>query len=198
MGQTRGFGAIGGSEFGDGFREIVAHGAFREMELGGDVGAGEAITGEAQDLTFAIGERVDFAPGFGGEFGGDRFASSVNPTESGGEAGGGRVFEQVALDAGIEGSAQVAGTGEGGDDDDARSQLEALDFGGEFEAGHFGHFNVGEQDVGRQLVGEAQGLGAVAGLADDREIVFGFEERGKGSEHHGLIFGENDADRHTI
>jgi len=45
--QTGRFGAVGGAEFADGFGEVVAHGALGEVDLLGDLGVGEAFTGDA-------------------------------------------------------------------------------------------------------------------------------------------------------
>src|SRR5271170_4385758 len=60
--------AIGGAQFGDCFGEVVADGAFGEVEFGGDLGAAAAVASALEDLALAVGEGVEFGvPGFRGE-----------------------------------------------------------------------------------------------------------------------------------
>ena len=195
-GDAGGVDAVGGAEFGDGFGEVVADGAFGEAKLGGDFRGGAAVAGALQDLAFAIGERIVVGgPGFGGERGIDGAKAGVDAANGFGEFGGGALFEQVAAGAGVECAAQIAGAGEGGEDDDAGAGLGELEVGGEFEAGLLGHFDVGDDDVGREIAGELEGLAAVGGLGDDGDVGLEIEEGGERSAEHGLIFGEEDADR---
>ena len=107
---------------------------------------------------------------------------------------GGALFEEVAAGAGVERAAEIAGAGEGGEDDDAGFELGLFEGGGEFEAGHFGHFDVGDEDVGGEASDELEGFAAVGGLGDDGDVGFELEERGEGAAEHGLVFGEEDAD----
>src|SRR5260370_41934639 len=74
--------------------------------------------------------------------------------------------------------------------------MESLDFGGEFEAGELGHLDIGEQNVGQQGASEVERGAAVGGIARDFEIAFSGEQGGERAAHHGLIFGDEDAD-HT-
>ena len=57
-GDARRFDAIGGAELADRFRQIIPHRAFRQIQFGGDVGAGHAFSCEAQHLALALGERI--------------------------------------------------------------------------------------------------------------------------------------------
>src|SRR5271154_453095 len=70
---------IGGSELRDRFGEIIADGAFGEVELAGDLGAASAIAGALQNLPLAVGERVKLGvPGFGRERGIDDAQTAVD------------------------------------------------------------------------------------------------------------------------
>ena len=90
------------------------------MEFGGDFGAAAAVAGALQDLAFAFGERVELGvPGFGGEGGVDDAETAVDAADGVGEFGGGAVFEEIAACAGVECAAEIAGAGEGGEDDGA-------------------------------------------------------------------------------
>ena len=65
---------------------------------------------------------------------------------------------------------------------------------GEFEAGHVRHLDVGDEDVGFEAANGFAGLAAVGGGGDDGDVSFELEEGGECAEHHGLIFGEDNAD----
>src|SRR4029077_10491069 len=62
----------------DGFGEIVSHGALRELEAGGGLGARLTVSGPAQDLPLAIGQRVGLRPRFRGQLGIDRASAAVH------------------------------------------------------------------------------------------------------------------------
>ncbi len=102
-GDAGGVDAVGGAELGDGFGEIVADGAFGEVEFGGDLGAAAAIACALEDLAFAIGEGVEFGvPGFGGERGIDDAQAAVDAADCVGELRCGAVFEEIAACACVE------------------------------------------------------------------------------------------------
>ena len=87
-GDAGGVDAVGGAEFGDGFGEVVADGAFGEVEFGGDFGGGAAVAGALQDLALAVGEGVFVGgPGFGGEGGVDGAEAAVDAADGFGEFG---------------------------------------------------------------------------------------------------------------
>ncbi len=69
----------------------------------------------------------------------------------------------------------------------------ADEVGGEFEAGHVGHLDVGDEDVGFEAANGVEGLAAVGGGGDDGDVGLEFEEGGECAEDHSLIFGEDDA-----
>ena len=57
------------------------------------------------------------------------------------------------------------------------------------------HFDVGDEDVGLVRKYGFERFFAVAGLRDYGNVAFDFEQGSQRSEHHALIFGEDDADR---
>ena len=119
-----GFGAVGGAEFTDGLREVVPDGSLRELQAAGDVGGGGSFGGEAEDLALAIGsEDRGSVQALAGEFRVNRAASGVDSADGARKRRGRRILQKVAAHAGVEGTPQVAGSGEGGDEDHAHGNL---------------------------------------------------------------------------
>ena len=58
----RGFHAVRGAQFADGFGQIVAYRTLGEAELEGDVTAGSALAGQAKHLSLTVGERIRVRP----------------------------------------------------------------------------------------------------------------------------------------
>jgi hypothetical protein len=194
-GDAGGVDAIGGSEFADGFGEIVSDGSFGEVEGFGDFLRGFAFAGFAEDLALAVSEGVGTAvPGFSGEVGIDDAESTMDAADGVGKLGGGTVFEEIAFGSGVECAAQIAGAREGGEDDDPGVWVAVADFGGEGEAGHSGHFDIGNEDVGPELRDGVEGLVSVGGAGADGDVGLGFKQSGERSKNHGLIFCDDDLD----
>ena len=59
--QARGFGAVGSAQLTDGFGEIIAHCAFREIQARGDIGARFAFAGIAPGRMLAVPRPQQFA-----------------------------------------------------------------------------------------------------------------------------------------
>ena len=57
-----------------------------------------------------------------------------------------------------------------------------------------GHADVHQHDVGPQLEGEAHGLVAVGGLADDGDVVLRVEQGPEPAAHQRLVVGDDDGD----
>jgi len=187
--------AVGGAEFGDGFGQVVAHGSFGEVKFGGYVGSGAAIAGALEDLAFAVGERIRLGvPGLGCESGIDNTKTAMDTAHGFGELFCGTVFEEIAASASVHGSAEIAGAGEGGKNDGADVGVVGVEDGGEFEAGHLGHLDVGHEDVGGEAADGVECFAAVGAGGDDDDVGFEVEESGESAEDHGLVFGEGDAD----
>src|ERR1700685_1016390 len=86
------FHSVACAQFADGFGEVVADGAVGEVELRGDVTAGQAFAGEAQDLAFAVGEGSEVGAAFGGELGMDHAQALVDAANGVGKFFGAHVF----------------------------------------------------------------------------------------------------------
>jgi hypothetical protein len=107
------------------------------------------VVGALKDLAFAIGERVFVcAPGFGGESVINGAKTRVDAADGFSNLGGGRLFEEVAAGSGVKCAAKVAGTREGGDDDDAGIRVGEFQVGGKFKASLLGHLDIGDEDIG--------------------------------------------------
>ena len=65
--------------------------------------------------------------------------------------------------------------------------------GREFESGHDGHLDVGDENVGGEAGNCVERLAAVGGAGHDGDVGLEFEQGGESAEHHGLVFGEDDA-----
>ena len=63
----------------------------------------------------------------------------------------------------------------------------------QLEAGHGGHLDVGEDDVGVDLANLLERLLAVGGGGDDIDVVFEIEESRQGAQHQALILGDDDS-----
>ena len=192
-GDAGGVDAVCSAELADGFGQIISDGAFGEVEGVGDFLRGLAFAGFAEDLALAVGERVGAAvPGFGGEVGIDDAESAMDAADGVGELGGGPVFEEITFGSCVEGAAEVSRAREGSEDDDARLRVAVADFGGEREAGHSGHFDVGNEDVGLEFGDGFESLASVGSAGADGDVGLGFKQRGERAQHHGLIFGDDD------
>ena len=194
-GDAGGIDSIGGAKLGDCFGEIVADGAFGEVEFGGDFGAAAAVAGALQDLALAFGQRIKLgAPGFGGECGIDDAQTAMDAAYGVGELCGGTIFQQIAARACVKCAAQIAGAGEGGEDDGAHGGMTGAQAGGKLKPGHDGHLDVGDENVGGEAANGVERIATVGGAGDDRDVGLEFEQSGERAEHHGLVFGEDDAD----
>ena len=86
------------------------------------------------------------------------------------------VLEEIAAGTGVECATKIAGAGEGGEDDRADGGVGGAQCGGDFEAGHAGHLDVGDEDVGGEGVDGVERVASVGGAGDDGDV--GFECRG--------------------
>src|SRR5690606_27535902 len=86
-----GLDAVADAELADGFGQVVADRALREVQLAGDVGGAGALAGEAQHLALAVVERVGLAPGLHRQFRRDGAAAAGDLAQRVGELAGGRV-----------------------------------------------------------------------------------------------------------
>ena len=110
-----------------------------------------------------------------------------------GQRSRGRILEQVSRCAGVQGAAQIAGAGKGGKNDHARRRALPFQLGCHFQAAHFRHLDIGEQEFRFLLQRELQGFFSVACLADDADVMLNFQQRRQRSQHHALVFGNDHA-----
>ena len=127
---------------------------------------------------------------------GARSASPVGDDADGvGELLGADVLDQEAAGAGLHGLVDVLVEVEGGEDEDAcgrgrrcRSRRVA------WSPSSSGMRMSMRTTSGRELAGAVERLGAVARLADDLDVVLGFEDHAKAAAHERLVVGDQDAD----
>jgi hypothetical protein len=113
------------------------------------------------------------------EGGVDDAHAAMDASNGVGEFFGGAVFEEIAAGSGVECSTEVTGAGEGGEDDGAYIRIVGAQVGGEFEAGHVGHLDIGDENVGFEAACGFEGFAAVGGGGDDGDVGFEFEECGE-------------------
>ena len=89
----RGFDTVASAHLTYGFGEIISHGAFGEAEFSSDVSALHAFARKTQNLAFAIGKRIHFGPGLGGQIGMDDAQSLLHAPDSFGKFLGAHIFE---------------------------------------------------------------------------------------------------------
>ncbi len=94
----------------------------------------------------------------------------------------------------MQGGVDVLVLVEGGEDDDAGGRRTGGDPAGGLDAVEHGHPDVHHHDVGAQFLGEADGLGAVPGLADHLQVLGLGDDHLQGGPDEGLVVGEEDAD----
>ena len=79
-------------------------------------------------------------------------------------------------------------------DDDLDRQRVALDALRQLQAAQPGHLDVGHQHVGLEALQIAPRRFAVRRRAEHLEVSFHRQQRRQRAAHHGLVFGEEDAD----
>src|SRR5690349_2296665 len=63
----------------------------------------------------------------------------------------------------------------------------------QLEPSHDGHLDIGDENVWRQAGNGVERVATVSGAGYDRDVRLEFKQCGEGAEHHGLVFGEDDA-----
>src|SRR6266568_1053900 len=188
--------AISSPKFGDGLREIVADCAFGQVKCGGDFGGRTAIASAPKDLTLAVGKRIFFdIPDFSGERRINGTLTGMDVPNRFCEFAHRTILKQVATCPGVKCAAQVTGARESGEDNDAGFALGEIEVRSKLEAGALGHLDIGNDDIRSVFAGETQGLASIGGLRDYGDVWFEVKKCGESSAQHGLIFGEENADR---
>lgn len=107
---------------------------------------------------------------------------------------GRRVLEQVAQHTGVQGATQEARPGESGDDDHLARQRVLTDALRQLQSGQARHLDVGDHNIGPLALHALPGLLAVGRGADHVDVRLELEQGRQCAAHHGLVFGEEDAD----
>ena len=206
-------GAVSEPEFGQDAGDVALDRGGPDVERVGDLGVAGSCAELGEDLTFAVGERVE--PSAGGGVGGERLgeasdetpgdggveqrASAGDGAHSGGEFFWWDVLEHEATGAGLEGPVHVLVGVEGGQDDDLEGPVGLFEDGcGGCKAVHFRHADVHQHDVGSVLADGVDGLEAVARFGDDIDVGLVLEDHRKAATHEGLVVDDGDADGHVL
>ena len=186
--------AVADAKLADGLGQVVAHGAVRQVQAFGDLARGKAFAGEAQQLAFAVVQRVRFGPGAHRELRIDRAPAAMDRAQGLGQLRGRRVLEQVAADTCLERTAQETRPCERGEDHDLARKFVPLHALRQFQPGQARHFDVGDEHVGLGLLQQAPRFLAVGGLADHGDIGLEPEQRRQRTAHHRLVLGQQHTD----
>lgn len=195
-GDDGGLGAVGHVEFGEGVGDVKFDGGFGHVQAGGDFLVAEAGDDVAEGLEFARGEVVAGLAGgeFGGDGGGEVGAAGVDDAdgfEQFFDFGG---FGDITRGTGLNGAPDVFFAFKDGEQDDACIGKFGAQHGGGFRAVGAWDSEVHGDDVGLMFAIKMQGLGAVAGFADEVEIAFSGDGFGEAEAHHGVVVDDEDAD----
>ncbi len=100
------------------------------------------------------------------------------------------IFEQISLGAGRQGADQEGLIAVHAQHNDADVGIALDDLGGGIDAVQLRHGNIHDDDVGRELLGEANGFAAVASFADHFDGRVGLEQELKALADHAVIVGD--------
>ena len=70
----------------------------------------------------------------------------------------------------------------------------ALEFGGNVQAAHLRHFNIGEKNIGLMSEHSVQRFRSIARAGDHGDVAFNFKQSGECAQYHPLIFRDHYAD----
>ena len=107
----------------------------------------------------------------------------------------GSAFEEVAFGAGPDGAEDAIVGVEDGEDDDAYVAVVVAKRFQDSQPVHFRHLEVEKEDVGGEGGDVVEGFVAVAGLADDFEVILRVEDGDEAVAYDGVVVGDEDADR---
>ena len=107
---------------------------------------------------------------------------------------GRHVFQQVSGRSCFQGAAEIPSAGKGRKNNDAYESAAPFEFGSSLQAGHAGHLDVGNEDVGTGLLDHLQCFTTSAGASDYLDVALHVEQGSECPQHHGLVFGNDHAD----
>jgi hypothetical protein len=183
-------------------------GRLGDEERLGDLGVGEAAGDVGEDLEFALAEFGEVGRCAGGgcgaahelfdeaarDGGGEKGVAGGDGADGVGELLGADVLDEKAAGAGLHGLVDVLVEVEGGEDEDACGAVIVQKAARGLEPVEFGHADVHEDHVGCELAGACEGLESVGRLADDLDVLLGFEDHPKAAAHERLVVGDEHPD----
>ncbi len=162
----------------------------------GDLGVARTLAGRGEHVALPVGERT----GALGERGGgqprvDDPLAGPHPAYRVREPGRRCVLDQEGVGARFHGPAQIAGSAEGGEDDDLQRRMPGAQPLLGVESGQPGHLDVQQRHVRLVVRGDrVQYLVASADLDGDLDVRFQPEQRGERLADHRLVLGEQQSD----
>ncbi len=109
------------------------------------------------------------------------------------EIGLGAVLQEIALGAGGKGADEEGLIAMHAQHDDADVGIALDDLGRGINTVELRHSDIHDDHVGRELLGEADGLAAIAGFADDFDCGVGLEQKLKAFANDPMIIGDEDS-----
>jgi hypothetical protein len=105
------------------------------------------------------------------------------------QIGLGAVLEEIALGAGGEGADEEGLVAVHAQHNDADVGIALDDLRRRVDAVELGHSDIHDNNVGRELFGEADGFAAIGGFADDFDSRVGLEQEPKAFANYSVIVG---------
>ena len=181
-----GLGAALHAELGEEGGDVVLDRFLGEEEAVADLAVGEAFADEGEDAAFLVGEAGQGVGGGGlvahaahdaaGGFGVEQGLAGGDGADGADEVGAADLLEDVAGGAGHDGVEEGFVVAEAGEHEAGELGHFGADFAADGDAVAVGQADVEDGDVGFEGGDAGQGGGGGAGLADDGDAGFGFEE----------------------
>src|SRR5713226_4793132 len=190
--------------------DVVLDGVLRDEELLGDVPVVVAPSDELQHLQLPLGEAGgrDAGPLVGalhhagelvqqlrGHRGGDERLPGIDRPDGVGDLLDRDLLEQVARGPRLDGVVQVGLLVGDRQHQDLGVGEDLLDGPGCLQAGALRHADVHEDDVGHGLLCLGEGLGPVAGLADDVDVLLDLQDHLQPTAEQRVVVDDDHADR---
>ena len=166
------------------------------MEQTRDLGDTGAVGGGTKNLGLAVGEGTfPTDHGGGGKIGVDVATALVDAADRAGELLHRGVLGEEPTSTGGQGTTQIPGTTETGEDDHTTIGCAAPEFGCDLETGGAGHLDVEDGHCRAVLENGVDDLVTAADLGDDLQVLLQTEQRGYGSTNKVFVIGEHDVDQ---
>src|SRR5205814_363483 len=134
------------------------------------------LVGEALELVGLVGTAADPVQDAGGDGGIEQGLAVGDPAHGVDEIGAADLLEDVAGGAGHDGGEQGLVVLVGGQDQGGDRRVDGADVTADVDAGAVGQSGVEDGDVRAQRGNAVRGVDGRAGLADDLDVAFAFEQ----------------------